>query len=157
MKLIRFLLASMLAIFSAQAASIEGDVTLPYTKPKTRGTPFTVEFGSVVKAACAWQVGEYFGWETVFAAATVKNTGAKPVWVQYCVAFFDKDKNLVAAADRALTDREGLKPGKSKRLPLCRIILPRDRYKDIVSYQATLYETDTPPLPKRDSILLEDP
>ena len=157
MKLMRLLLALMLAGFSARAASIEGDVTLPYIKPKSRGASFTVDFGTTVKAACAWRVGEYYGWETLLASATVKNAGDKSLWVQCCVAFYDKDRKLVATAAQALTDRDGLKPGKPRRLPLCRIILPRDKYKDIVFYQATLYETDTPPLPKKGSILLEDP
>jgi hypothetical protein len=35
--------------------------------------------------------------------------------------------------------------------------LAKDRYRDIVSYQAVIYETDKPLLKTKDSILLEDP
>jgi hypothetical protein len=38
-----------------------------------------------------------------------------------------------------------LKPGESTQLGSCLIHLPKDKYKDIVSYQAVIYETDKPP------------
>ena len=157
MKSIAALMTWLLLAVSVLAASSEGEVTLPYTSPKAKPAPYRVEFGGIVKASCAWQVGEYYGWQTIFGGAVVKNTGSKPMWVQYCVAFYDRDKKLVGTASQSVPVREGLPPGKSKRLTLCRIILPRDRYKDITSYQATLYEIDTPPLARKGSILLEDP
>jgi hypothetical protein len=73
------------------------------------------------------------------------------------VAFYDKDRKLVGAAAQAFTTRRGLKPGASRTLGPCRIILPKDKYKDIVSFQAVINETGTPPSKKKESLLLEDP
>ncbi len=88
---------------------------------------------------------------------TITNTGSKPMWGQCYIAFYDRDKNVVGTAAQAFVSRRDLKPKTSRTLPLHRIILPREKYRDIVSYQAVLQETNAPPLEKKDSILLEEP
>jgi hypothetical protein len=147
-KLIHYLLASMLLTFSGLAASIEGDIKLNYTASTFSEGVFKKEFGDVVKATCKWRAGEFFGRETVFAGIAVKNTGDKSMFFQYCVSFFDKDKKLVAAADQGFFGDQGLKPGAQTDMSSCLIHLPKDKYKEIVSYQAVIYETDIAPKKK---------
>ena len=97
MKFIPTTLLIMLAAASLQAASIEGTIQLKYTDSSFDDGVFKKEFGDVVKATCAWRAGDFFGEETVFAGVTVKNTGTKPMFFHYYVAFYDKDKKLVGA------------------------------------------------------------
>jgi hypothetical protein len=157
MKLMFYVLASMLLTLSARAASIEGVMTLPYGLSDTNGTALTGQFGDAVKATWSCRVGEFYGWETVFARVTITNTGSQPMWGQCCMAFYDKDKKLVGTVAQPFIARRGLKSRASRTFNPCRLILPKDRYRDIVSYQAVIHETITPPLKKKESILLEDP
>ncbi len=98
-----------------------------------------------MKATTDYRAGEFFGEETVFAGIRVKNTGTKPMFFQYYVVFFDKDKKLVGASGQGSFGDEGLKPGEETQLGSCLIKLPKDKYKEIVSYQAVIYETDIAP------------
>jgi hypothetical protein len=148
MKLIPCVMASVLLALSAQAASIEGDIKLNYSESMFAKDAFKKEFGDVVKATANWRAGEFFGKETVFAGITVKNTGAKPMFFQYYVAFYDKDKKLVGASGQGSFGDKGLKPGEETQMGSCLIHLPKDKYKEIVSYQAVIYETDTAPKKK---------
>jgi hypothetical protein len=157
MKFIAAVLGAMLASISAQAASVEGDITLPFTLSKTAASAVIKPFGDAVKATYSCYAGEFCGWETVFAQLSVTNTGSKPMWGQCCVGFYDRDRKLVGTVTQRFVARRGLLPGKSRTLPLCRTVLAKDKYRDIVSYQAVVYATDKPPLKTKDSILLEDP
>jgi hypothetical protein len=157
MKLIPYVLVSLLLALSAQAASVQGDITLPYSVMDTNKTVQTRECGDSVKAIWNCRVGEFYGWETVFARLTITNTGAKLMWGQCSVAFYDQDKNLVGTATQTFTARRGFKPG-SRRLGFVRtIVLPKDRHRDIVSYQVVINETATPPSKQKEPMLLEDP
>ena len=78
------------------------------------------------------------------------------MWVQCSIAFYDTNKNLVGTAAQAFLPRRGLKPRQHK-LGTCRIVLPRDKYRDIVSYQAAISEIASPPSKQKEPILLEDP
>jgi len=40
---------------------------------------------------------------------------------------------------------DGLKSGEETILGSCLVHLPKDKYKEIVSYQAIIYETDVAP------------
>ncbi len=135
----------MLLAGSLRAASIEGEIHLKYLDSSFGDGVFKKEFGDVVKATCAWRAGDFFGEETVFAGVTVKNTGSKPMYFNYYVAFYDKDKKLVGATGQGSFGTDGLAPGKETQMGSCLIKLPKDRYKDIVSYQAVIYETDQAP------------
>lgn len=145
MKFIPQTLLIVLAAVSVQAASIEGTIQLKYTDSAFDDGAFNKEFGDVVKATCSWRVGDFFGQETVFAGITVKNSGTKPMFFHYYVAFYDKDKKLVGATGQGSFGKDGLKPGAEEQQGSCLIALPKDRYKDIVSYQAVIYETDQAP------------
>jgi hypothetical protein len=142
------ILLILLTALSVQAASIEGDIKLAYSDSMFAKNAFKKEFGDVVKANCNWYVGEFFGKETVFAGIKVKNTGAKPMFFQYYVAFYDKDKKLVGAVGQGSFGDDGLKPGAETQMGSCLIHLPKDKYKEIVSYQALIYETDSAPKKK---------
>lgn len=148
MKYIPYALLIWLAALSAQAAAIEGDIKLNYSDSMFDKNVFKKEFGDVVKAQCTWHAGDFFGKETVFAGITVKNTGTKPMFFNYYVAFFDKDKKLVGASGQGSFGDEGLKPGEETQMGSCLIHLPKDKYKEIVSYQAVIYETDIAPKKK---------
>jgi len=143
------LIATFLFAVSLHAgtSTIEGDIKLNYSKTFDEGN-FQKEFGGVVKATANWHAGEFFSEETVFAGITVKNTGAKPMFFHYYVAFFDKDKKLVGATGQGSFSDDGLEPGKETQLGSCLVHLPKDKYKDIVSYQAVIYETDVSPKKK---------
>ena len=156
MKVIPYVLASMVLALSAQAASIEGDITLPYSVMDTNRTVQAKECGDAVKATWNCRVGEFYGWETIFVRVTITNTGSKLMWGQCSVAFYDQDKKLVGTATQTFIARRGLKP-RARKAGTWRIVLPKDRYKDIVSYQIGINETATPPLKQKEPILLEDP
>ena len=148
MKFIPQMLVTMLFAISVQAASIEGAIQLKYDESPFAKDTFKKEFGDVVKATCNWRAGDFFGKETVFAGVTVKNTGNKPMFFQYYVVFFDKDKKLVGASGQGSFSDDGLKAGEETQMGSCLIHLPKDRYKDIVSYQAVIYESDSAPKKK---------
>ena len=124
---------------------IKGDITLTYSKSMFAEDAFKKEFGTVVKATTDWHAGDFFGAETVCAGITVKNTGAKPMFFHYFVAFFDKDKNLIGATGQGSFGDAGLKPGEENQMGSCLIEIPKDKYKAIASYQAVIYETDIAP------------
>jgi hypothetical protein len=128
----------------AGTTAIEGDITLNYTKSWSGEGVFKKDFGDVVKAAAKWHVGDFFGEETVFAEITVTNTADKTMYFHYYVAFFDKNRKLVGSTGQG----GSLKPAERTQMGSCLIQLPPDGYKDIVSYQAVLYETDVPPKKK---------
>ena len=130
---------------SLRAQFIEGEIKLNYSTSMFDENVFKKEFGKVVKATTSWHAGEFFGAETVFAGITVKNTGAKPMFFNYYVAFFDRNKKLIGAVGQGSFGDEGLKPGEETQLGSCLIQLPKDKYKEIASYQAVLYESDTAP------------
>ena len=130
------------------AISLEGEISLKYDESTFGRQHFEREFGDIVKAKTQWRVGDFFGKETIFAGATVKNTGNKPMYFEYYVAFFDKDKRLIGAAGQSSFGDGGLKPGEEAQLGACLVHLPKGKYKDIASFQAVLWESDQPPKKK---------
>jgi len=139
----------LLAAVSLHAQSVlRGDIKLKYSDSMFSEDAFKKEFGGVVKATTDWHAGDFFGQETVFAGITVKNTGSRPMFFRYYVAFFDKDKNLIGATGQGSFGKKGLKPGEETQMASCLIELPKDKYKEIVSYQALIYESDTAPKEK---------
>jgi hypothetical protein len=142
-------LFAVLAAVSVHAQSvIRGDIKLKYSESMFAEDAFKKEFGSVVKATTDWHAGDFFGQETVFAGIKVKNTGSKPMFFRYYVAFFDKDNNLIGSTGQGSFGDEGLKPAEETQMGSCLIELPKDKYKAIASYQAVIYETDTAPKKK---------
>lgn len=145
MKLTTILTLLLLAASLRAQSIIQGDIKLNYSKSSFSDHVFKKEFGGVVKATTQWYAGNFFGEETVFAGISVKNTGTKPMFYHYYVAFFDKDKHLVGTTGQGSFGNSGLKPGEETQLGSCLISLPKDKYQSIVSYQAVIYETDVPP------------
>jgi hypothetical protein len=88
-KSILHMLPLMLSALSVQAASIHGNITLPYSTMDTNKTIQTRQVGDAVKATWKCRIGEFYGWETVFAQVTITNTVSRPVWGQCSVAFYD--------------------------------------------------------------------
>jgi hypothetical protein len=147
MKRIITLFLLLAASLHAQSI-IQGDIKLNYSESMSDDNNFKKEFGNVVKGRVDWYVGDFFGQETLFAGVTVKNTGTKPMFFHYFVAFFDKNKTLVGATGQGSFGDVGLKPGTETQMGSCLINLPKDKYKTITSYQAVIYETDIPPKKK---------
>ena len=139
------LLASVLPL---NAASLEGEIALKFDESAFSKQRFEREFGEIVKARTEWRVGDFFGKETVFAGATVKNTGTKPMFFEYYVAFFDKEKKLIGATGQSSFGDDGIKPGDETQLGSCLIHLPKGKYKDIATFQVVLWESDQPPKKK---------
>src|SRR3954463_13797076 len=127
--MVAWLFPTFLAL-TMQAASIEGDVKLNFSASGFEENVFKKEFGQVVKATTKWYVGDFFGKETVFGGITVKNSGTKPMFYQYFVSFFDKDKKLVGAAAQGSFGKDGLKPGEETQLGSCLASLPKGKYKE---------------------------
>ena len=146
MKLIACLLLLSAAV--GRADSISGEIKLSYSESMFAENAFKKEFGKVVKATTDWHAGDFFGEETVFAGVTVKNTGTKPMFIRYYVAFFDKNKKLIGATGQGSFGDEGLKPGEETQLGSCLVQLPKDKYKEIASYEAVIYESDVAPKKK---------
>ena len=139
----------LLAAVSLRAQTIiGGDIKLKYSESMFAEDSFKKEFGNVVKATTDWRAGDFFGNETVFAGVKVKNTGSKPMFFHYYVAFFDKDKKLIGSTGQGSFGDDGLKPGAETQMGSCLIELPKDKYKEITSFQAAIYETDTAPKKK---------
>jgi hypothetical protein len=143
-------MSAILCACSLHAASTttEGPITLVYDESPFSEKIFKKEFGNILKVTCNWRVGDFFGKETVFANITVKNTSAKPMYFNYYVAFFDKNGRLVGSTGQGSFGDDGIKPGDSDQMGSCLIHLPAGRYKDIATYQAVIYETDTAPKKK---------
>lgn len=146
MKLITLFL--LLLAVSLRAEMIQGNIKLSYSESMFDKNVFKKEFGNVVKATTSWHAGDFFGQETVFAGINIKNTGTKRMFFNYYVAFFDKDKRLIGASGQGSFGDDGLKPGEETQMGSCLIQLPKDKYKEIVSYQAVIYESDTAPKKK---------
>jgi hypothetical protein len=124
---------------STYAAAVNGEIALKETDSFAKES-FVKAFGDTLKVTTSWRVGDFFGTQTVFAGITVKNTGAKPLAFEYCVAFYDKDRKLIGAASQSSFGDEGLKPGTDIQLGSCLIKLPKNKYKEIKYYEAVLYE-----------------
>ena len=139
MKIITILFC--LLTVSLHAAIIRGEIKLNYEKSAFDANVFKTEFGDTVKATTSWYAGEFFGEETVFAGVTVKNTGTTPMSYNYYVAFFDKNKKLVGTAAQGSVS-SGLKPSQETQLGSCLIRLPKDKYKEILYYEAVIYEAE---------------
>lgn len=142
------LFAMFIAVSLHAQSVLRGEIKLKYSESMFAEDAFKKEFGNVVKATTDWHVGDFFGKETVFAGISVKNTGAKPMFFHYYVAFFDKDNVLIGAAGQGSFGDEGLKPGEQTQMGSCLVHLPKDKYREIASYQAVIYETDTAPKKK---------
>jgi hypothetical protein len=138
----------LVAVSLRAQSAIHGDISLKYSDSMFSEDAFKKEFGNMVKATTDWHVGDFFGKETIFAGITVKNTATKPMFFNYYVAFFDKDKNLIGATGQGSLGKDGLKPGENTQMGSCLIHLPKDKFKTVASYQAVIYETDVPPKEK---------
>jgi hypothetical protein len=158
MKLICRVLVLIILASSARAASLEGEVLFSRGKSGGRGNVIRKEFGTEVKATTDWWLSTTSGREMIFAGLKVINTGSKPVWCSYYVAFYDKERTLVCTGSSQTYEEEGLLPEKPAKTMPCIMYLPKDKYKDIFSYQVILYEMDSPLMSKkRKAPLLEDP
>ena len=151
-----FFLAMMLLAASSRADSVQGQITLPRSVLDTNVTVQTAQVGEAVKAKWSCRVGEFYGWDTIYAQVAMTNTASQPMWGQCSIAFYDANKNLVGAATQVFLTRHGFRPRQHK-LGLWRILLPRDKYRDITSYQVVINEIDSPPSKQKEPILLEDP
>jgi hypothetical protein len=100
-----------------------------------------VSLGNKVKAECSYYINpDLFGKKVISVQARIKNTSDKLMYYGYYVAFFDKDKGLVACSSFG-GPLAKLNPGKETFIGNV-IELPFDQIKKIVSYQVTLLEDE---------------
>lgn len=76
------------------------------------------------------------------AGATVKNTGSKPMFYVFHVAFFDKDNHLLGCVSQASFGDEGQKAGEETQLGSMMVVLPASDLPKVASYQAAFYESE---------------
>jgi hypothetical protein len=105
---------------------------------------FKFKFGKVLKAECEWRLDDFFGKNTAFVGATIKNPTEKPMFFQYSVALFDAKGNLIGATSQSSFGDDGLAGGDETQLGSCLIMLPKAAAKQIAKYQVVLYESDKP-------------
>jgi hypothetical protein len=97
-----------------------------------------VSLGDKVKADCTYYImPDFLGKRAVSVQARIKNSAGKPMYFGYYVAFFDKDKNLIATsfASKKLDPGEKIIIGNA-------IPLPSEQLKRIAFYQVTLLEDE---------------
>jgi hypothetical protein len=69
-----------------------------------------VVLGQKLKTECRYYIDpDFLGRKVVSVGANIKNTSDRPMYFGYHVAFFDKNKNLIAASSY---DKGKLEPGK---------------------------------------------
>lgn len=120
------------------AASIRGEIVL---KKGAEGA-FTKRFGDNIEVTSKWYVDDFFGRETVFAGASVKNKGSKTLAFHYFVAFYDKEHKLIGCAAQSSFKDAGLKAGEETELGSCLVKLPSSKFKEIEYFEAVVYETE---------------
>ncbi|HLW65414.1 MAG TPA: hypothetical protein VKS79_08865 [Gemmataceae bacterium] len=100
-----------------------------------------VNLGDKVKAECSYYIiPDFFGAKVISVQAHIKNTANKVMYYGYYVAFFDKDKNLVACSSFSGKFAK-LDPGKDTNVGNV-LEIPVDQQKKIASYQVTLLEDE---------------
>jgi hypothetical protein len=100
-----------------------------------------VSLGGMVKAECNYYIiPDFFGRKVISVGARIKNTAKKPMYYGYYVAFFDRDKKLIATSSY-----EGkfarLEPGKETNIGNV-VGVPRAQLGKIAFYQVTLLEDE---------------
>ncbi len=100
-----------------------------------------VSLGDKVKAECTYYINpDFIGKKAISVQARVKNTSDKAMYYGYYVAFFDKEKRMVACSSFSGPIAK-LAPGKDTLVGNI-IEIPAARLKEIVSYQVTLLEDE---------------
>jgi hypothetical protein len=145
-RLIRNVAAAFLLLSAAPLARPDtksGDANLQELKSEdVAKKAVKVNLGDKVKAECSYYIQpDFFGKKVVSVGARVKNTSDKVMYYGYYVAFFDKDKKLVACSSFGGGQIAKLDPGKETFIGNV-LELPPDQIKKIASYQVTLLEGD---------------
>lgn len=134
-----FALATLPA--SAIADSKSGKAELQELKTGETEKALKVSLGDRVKADCKFFViPDFFEKKVVSVQARIRNTGDKTLYYGYYVAFFDKDKQLIATSSFGGSIAK-LDPGKETNIGNV-IQLPPDQIKRIAHYQVTVLEDD---------------
>jgi hypothetical protein len=134
--------AAILFLSSASLAPSDtksGEAKLQELKFQDAATDaLKVSLGNKVKAECSYYINpDLFGKKVISVQARVKNTSDKVMYYGYYVAFFDKDKNLVACS----SFNGPIANGKEKNIGNV-IPLPSHQLKSIAFYQVTLLEDE---------------
>jgi len=145
-RLIRNVAAAILLLTAALPASSEtksGEADLQELKDQdVAKKAIKVSLGDKVKAECSYYIiPDFLGMKVVSVGARVKNTSDKVMYFGYYVAFFDKDKKLVACSSLGGGPINKLDPGKETFIGNV-LELPPDQIKKIASYQVTLLEDE---------------
>ena len=143
-RLIRIVGAAILLLSAAPLAWSEtksGEANLQELKDQdVAKKAIKVSLGDKVKAECSYYIiPDFLGKKVVSVGARIKNTSGKLMYYGYYVAFFDKDKKLVACSSFGGSQIAKLDPGKETYIGNV-LELPPDQIKRIASYQVTLLE-----------------
>jgi len=143
-RLIRNIAAAILLLAAAPQAwsdTKSGDATLQELKfEDVAKKAINVKLGDKVKAECSYYINpDFLGKKVISVGARVKNTSDKVMYYGYYVAFFDKDRKLVACSSFGGGQIAKLDPGKETYIGNV-LELPPDQIKRIASYQVTLLE-----------------
>lgn len=134
--------AALLAVCAcARAESKSGAVKLSESKFGPPDNAPAVELGKTVKLTAKFYISDFFGSKVINAGATVKNTGSKPMFYVFHVAFFDKENHLLGCTSQSSFGDQGLKPGDETQLGSLMVMLPESELKKVTSYQAPFYES----------------
>ena len=99
-----------------------------------------VVLGQKIKTECLYYIiPDFMGRKVVSVGAHIKNTSDKLMYFGYHVAFFDKNKNLIAASSFS---NDKLEPGKETEIGNV-LELPRSELGKIAFYQVTVLEDET--------------
>jgi len=126
----------------ARAESKSGPIKLAESQfGPSEGAP-AIEMGKTVKLTAKFYISDFFGSKVINAGATVKNSGAAPMFYVFHVAFFDKDHRLLGCASQSSFGDQGLKPAEETQLGSLLVTLPDSELKKVASYQAAFYESE---------------
>jgi hypothetical protein len=118
---------------SAYAANDAGKAEFPDGKNHVKTT-----VGDGLKFESDFYRFEFGGKTSLAANGTVKNTSDKKLYGSLYIAFFDKDKNLMASSGRT-----EIMLAAGKQLVVANVLdMPPAQLEQIASYQVTIYESD---------------
>jgi hypothetical protein len=118
-----------------------GPITLQESTFAPKGGP-KIELGTTVKLVAQPHISEFFGNKIINAGATIENTGSKPMFYVFNIAFFDKDNQLLGCVSQGEYGTKGVDPGQKFDLGSCIIPIPPEQLQKVVSFQATFYESE---------------
>lgn len=125
------------------AAVYSGGVVLPHGGDAFDKAVIALPFVDKLQITSHWCARRVFGREAIAAGFTVKNPTSQTMFFSYYVSFFDSGGKLVGSGSWLPINKNGLEAGKEEQSHSLFIYLPKERYRDITSYQVAIYESQS--------------